>query len=116
MGTDAGPGFGWETINAYKLGVQWQATPTLALRAGAGFNDNPIPPSEVMFNILAPGVQKQHYTAGFTWQANPNNALNFGVMYSPSNSVTGANPLDPNQTIELEMWQWEATVGWTMTF
>lgn len=116
LGTDNGAGFGWETINAYKLGVEWQATPTVALRAGAGLNDNPIPSSEVMFNILAPGVQEQHYTAGLTWQVSPTSAFNVGMMYSPSSSVTGQNPLDPNQTIELEMWQWEGTVGWTWTF
>lgn len=120
LGTDNGAGFGWESINAYKLGVQWQATPTVALRAGVGYNDNPIPSSEVLFNILAPGVQKQHYTAGLTWQATPNSALNVGLMYSPKNSVTGVNPLAGGtgapQYIKLEMWQWEGTVGWTWTF
>jgi len=116
LGSDTGAGFGWETINAYKLGVEFEATPDLKLRAGVGFNDNPIPSSEVMFNILAPGVQEMHYTAGATWQVNPNNAILFGAMYSPSSSVTGANPLDPVQTIEIGMYQWEATVGWTWTF
>ena len=116
LGDNNGAGFGWETINAYKLGVEWQASPAIAVRAGVGLNDNPIPSTEVMFNILAPGVQEQHYTAGLTWQVNPNSAVNFGLMYSPANSVSGANPLDPAQTIEIEMWQWEGTVGWTWTF
>ncbi|MCK5274335.1 MAG: outer membrane protein transport protein [Alphaproteobacteria bacterium] len=116
LGTNNGAGFGWETINAYKLGVEWQASPAIALRAGVGLNDNPIPSSEVMFNILAPGVQEQHYTAGLTWQVSPNSAVNFGLMYSPSSSVSGPNPLDSNQTIQIEMWQWESTVGWTWTF
>jgi long-chain fatty acid transport protein len=116
LGDNNGAGFGWETINAYKLGVEWQASPAIAVRAGVGLNDNPIPSTEVMFNILAPGVQEQHYTAGLTWQVSPNSAVNFGLMYSPANSVSGANPLDPAQTIEIEMWQWEGTVGWTWTF
>ena len=115
LGANDGSGFGWETINAYKLGVQWQASPTIAVRAGVGINDNPIPSSEVMFNILAPGVQEQHYTAGLTWQQSPNSALIFGVMYSPSSSVTGQDPLGVH-TIEIEMWQFEATAGWTWTF
>ncbi len=118
MGSDGGAGFGWETINAYKLGVEFEATPDVKLRAGVGFNDNPIPSSEVMFNILAPGVQEMHYTAGATWQVDPNNAILFGVMYSPGSSVTGPNPLElpAQQTIEIGMYQWEATVGWTWTF
>lgn len=115
LGDDNGPGFGWETINAYKLGVEFAASPTIKLRAGASLNDNPIPKSEVMFNILAPGVQEQHYTAGLTWQIDPNNAINFGAMYSPSNSVTGQDPFGIHD-ITIEMYQWEATAGWTWTF
>ena len=91
------------------------ATPTVALRAGIGLNDNPVSSSDVMFNILAPGVQEQHYTAGLTWQVDPNNAINFGAMYSPSNSVTGQDPFGAHD-ITIEMYQWEATVGWTWTF
>lgn len=118
LGDADGAGFGWETINIYKLGLEWEATPTIALRAGAALNDNPIPESEVMFNILAPGVQEQHYTAGMTWKVTPNSAVNLGFMYSPKSSVTGANQLElaDQQTITIEMWQWESTVGWTWTF
>jgi len=118
LGSNNGAGFGWETINAYKLGVEWQVSPVIAVRAGIGINDNPIGSNDVMFNILAPGVQEQHYTAGLTWQVSPNSAVNFGLMYSPTSSVSGPNPLEApgQQTIELEMWQWEGTVGWTWTF
>lgn len=115
LGADDGSGFGWETINAYKLGVQFEASPTVKVRLGVGLNDNPIPNSEVTFNILAPGVQEQHYTAGLTWQVDPNNAVNFGAMYSPSNSITGQDPFGAHD-ITIEMYQWEATVGWTWTF
>lgn len=114
LGADTGAGFGWESINAYKLGMQFEASPDLLLRAGVGYNDNPIPASEVSFNILAPGVQKIHYTAGMTWKLNPNNAINLGAMYSPTNSVTG--PFMMGGDAKIEMWQWEATAGWTWTF
>lgn len=114
LGTDTGPGFGWDTIDSYKLGIEWEASPTIKVRAGIGLNDNPIPASEVTFNILAPGVQEQHYTAGLTWQINPNHALVAGVMYSPSNSITGTTAF--GDTITLEMWQFESTIGWTWTF
>lgn len=117
LGNDDGAGFGWESINAYKLGIQHEISPTITVRGGIAINDNPIQDTELIFNILAPGVQEQHYTAGLTWQKDPKNALNFGVMYSPSNTISGANPLDPAaQTIELEMYQYEITVGWTKLF
>lgn len=117
LGDDNGSGFGWDDVDAVKLGVSWEVNPTITVRAGVAFNDNPIPESEVLFNILAPGVQEQHYTAGMGWQVNSNNAINFGIMYSPSSSVTGTAPaLLGGGTIELEMYQVEATVGWTKTF
>jgi long-chain fatty acid transport protein len=115
LGDDGGPGFGWEDIDAFKFGVQWQTTPTIALRAGVGINDNPIPSSEVLFNVLAPGVQEQHYAVGLGWQYTPNSTFNFGAMYSPNNSVTGPNPFGGGD-ITIEMYQWELTAGWTWTF
>lgn len=117
LGADNGVGFGWEDIDAVKLGVSWEVNPTITLRAGIALNDNPIPASEVTFNILAPGVQEQHYTAGLGWKVNANNLINFGAMYSPSNSVSGSIPAGfGGGTAEIEMYQWEATVGWTRTF
>jgi long-chain fatty acid transport protein len=117
LGADNGAGFGWETINAYKLGIEVEATPTIKVRGGIGLNDNPIPAGEVLFNVLAPGVQEQHYTAGLTWQATPNSALLLGLMYSPTSSLTGTVPgFLGGGTVELEMWQFEATAGWTWSF
>lgn len=81
-------------------------------------NNNPIPESEVMFNMLAPAVQERHFTAGMTWQVGDNHAINIAGMYSPASSVSGPNPLETpgQQTIELEMSQWEATIGWTWSY
>lgn len=118
LGDSAGAGFGWESMNVVKLGVQWQATSKIAVRAGAALNSNPISSPNVIINILAPGVQEQHYTAGLTWKLNPSNAINFAFMYSPEASVTGPNVLEApdQQTISISMWQLESTVGWARTF
>src|ERR1019366_7311657 len=64
LGDDGGAGFGWRDVTAYKLGLQWAASPNLTLRAGYAYAKQPIPESEVLFNILAPGVIEQHITAG----------------------------------------------------
>lgn len=118
LGSPGGPGFGWDDIDIVKLGLEVPVGSSVKLRAGASLNTNPIPETEVMFNILAPGVQEQHFTAGMTWQVGDNHAINIAGMYSPSSSVKGPNPLElpDQQTIELEMSQWEATLGWTWTF
>ncbi len=87
--------------------------PDFTLRAGVSQGDQPIPSSEVLFNILAPAVIETHVTAGFTWNMRPTMEINVAGMYAPEKSLTGANPLDPGQTIELTMHQYEleASVG-----
>ncbi len=118
FGSPGGPGFGWDDVDIVKLGLELPVGASVKLRAGASLKNNPIPESEVMLNILSPGVQERHFTAGMTWQIGDNHALNIAGMYSPPSSVAGPNPMElpDQQTIELEMSQWEATLGWTWTF
>lgn len=114
LGNADGAGFGWRDMTVYKFGYQWQTNPQWTWRVGISQTDQPIPSSEVMFNILAPGVQETHVTAGFTFAKTQDSEINFAVMYSPESKVSGGNPLDPAQTIELKMdqWQLEASWGW----
>lgn len=113
LGASNGSGFGWEDMTIFKLGWQWAVNPDFTLRAGVSQGDQPIPSSEVFFNILAPAVMETHVTAGFTWNMSPTMEINVAGMYAPEKSQSGANPLDPVQTIELTMRQYEleASVG-----
>ena len=120
LGAAGGPGFSWKDVDAYKLGVEWEANDTWTWRAGAAMNNNPIGGSDVTLNILAPGVQDKHYTAGFDYKMNESNELGFALMYSPKSSVSGIEitPQGPNpgHTIELEMHQLQLTFEWTKRF
>ncbi len=89
MGSANGPGFGWSDVSVIKLGVQWQATPTMVLRAGYNQTTNPVKPENVTFNILAPGVIKQHYTVGGTYALSKDAEFTWAYMYAPKNTVTG---------------------------
>ncbi len=114
LGGSNGSGFGWEDMTIYKLGWQWAANPTWTVRAGVSQGDQPIPSSEVLFNILAPAVMETHVTAGFTWNMNPTTEISVAGMYAPEKSQSGPNPLAAgSQTIELTMRQYEleASVG-----
>ncbi len=115
LGAPEGAGFGWQNIFVIKGGVEWQSSPNWAWRAGYSYNEQPIPETEVMFNILAPGVQQHHITIGLSTIVKDRHELSFSGMYSPSNSVTGPNPLDAPgaQTIEIEMKQFELVVGYS---
>lgn len=118
LGDDDGAGFGWKDMTIYKLGAQVTPLPTLTLRAGYSYGEQPIPDSEVLFNMLAPGVVEQHVTFGVSKTLIPLLDIHFAFMYAFSNSVQGANPLEApgQQQIELTMKQIEAEVGVSFSF
>lgn len=124
LGAPNGPGFGWADIDVWKLGVQWQATPALALRAGFNRGDNPIAARDVTFNILAPGVVQDHYTVGFTWALARNSELSGYFARVPSKSVSGASlfngvfPAPPNAggTETIEMHENMLGIAWGIRF
>lgn len=103
LGAGNGAGFGWNDMTVYKFGAAWKADATSTWHFGYSFGDQPVDSSEVLFNILAPGVVEQHFTLGYTRETPGGNAWTVAAMYAPSESVRGINPLDPAQTIEISM-------------
>lgn len=122
LGNDQGVGYGWEDMTIIKTGVQWASNEEWTWRAGYSYAEQPIGESEVMFNMIAPGVIEQHITGGLTKKFTDNQKLDIAIMRGLSNSVTGPNPNDPpnaggtGQMIELEMDQWEFSVGYSKSF
>lgn len=119
LGSDNGAGFGWQDINVYKLGVQYVASEEWTWRFGYSKGDQPIPDSEVLFNILAPGVIEDHFTVGFSKALHRTpGRLNFALMYAPTQTVKGANPLEVpgGQQIELQMNEYEIEFGYSFGF
>jgi long-chain fatty acid transport protein len=118
LGDDNGAGFGWKDMSVFKAGVQWESSDVWTWRAGYSYGEQPTDSSQVLFNILAPGVIQNHVTAGFTRKICKNQGIDFAVMHAFSHSVLGPNPLEVpgQQTIRLRMNQWEASVGYSWTF
>ena len=116
LGGDNGAGFGWEDMTIVKLGYQWMSGTDWTWRVGLSNGDQPIPESETMFNIIAPAVIETHLTGGFTKKLGTKSELSAALMYAPNTDVEGQNPFDPNQTILIEMAQWEAEVSYGMKF
>lgn len=114
LGGNKGPGFGWRDMSVYKFGAQWKYDDTVTYRAGFSFSDSqPIPKSQMTFNILAPGVVETHFTAGLTNRMPSGNELSFSMMFAPSHSLKGPNNFDPSQTVEFSMHQFELEVGYS---
>jgi long-chain fatty acid transport protein len=119
LGGSDGAGFGWEDMLILKLGIEIDGGKGWTWRLGGSMADSqPIPESEVMFNILAPGVMETHVTAGFSKALSDTSSIDFAVMYAPSNSVSGPNPLEApgRQTIELQMEQIEVAIQYNKRF
>ena len=114
LGNDNGPGFGWDDMTIYKLGLQWEYSNDLALRAGVSYGEQPIPSSEVLFNILAPATIEWHFTAGATKQLSKASEVSVSAMYAPEKQVSG----DPfgSQPMSIQMHQFELEVSYGMTW
>jgi long-chain fatty acid transport protein len=117
LGYDDGAGFGWKDVLAVKFGAMFTGVEGWDFMAGYSYNQNPIPESEVMFNILAPAVVQNHVTAGFTKHIGTQNEVSLAFMYALDNSVTGENPLEypGQQTIKIAMRQWQVEIGYAFS-
>ncbi len=112
LGGRHGPGFGWRDMTVYKLGLAWQVNSDWTGRVGVSHGTQPIPGSQMTFNILAPGVIENHYAFGFTHHSGDHGELNFAFTYAPEKTVSGPNTFDPTQTITLKMHQYILEVGY----
>ncbi|WP_369026751.1 OmpP1/FadL family transporter [Qipengyuania sp. RANM35] len=115
FGSDGGPGFGWDDVDAWKIGAEYRPDDRTAFRVGYSHNSQPISGGDVTVNVLAPGVVQNHFTAGASFGLGSSTDLEFAVMYAPNESVNGIEitPLGPNpgRDIKIEMNQLELTVG-----
>jgi long-chain fatty acid transport protein len=113
-------GFGWDDVNVFKIGLEYQWSPKLLLRAGYNVTDNPIQARDVTFNILAPGVVTDHLTLGFTYSMGGGSELTMAYMHAFKNSVTGPsnNPNFPTggATETIEMSQNSLGIAWSRKY
>jgi len=118
LGGDNGLGFGWKSINVWKLGAEYKASSALTLRAGYNHTDNPIKSDQVTFNILAPGVVQDHVTLGMTYAVSPGSEVSFAYMHAFEKSVSG--PTNPNfpvgGTETIKMYQDSFGASYSMKF
>lgn len=118
LGTETGAGFGWDDMTTAKIGVQLRRGGGWTFRGGYSYGREPIPRSQVLFNILAPAVPEQHATFGLTRQLAGGRALHVAVTRAFQKAISGPNPLEAPgaQSISLKMQQWEAEAGLRIGF
>lgn len=115
LGGARGAGFGWDDMTTHKFGYQWVPTSMQdwTLRVGFSHGKQPIRDEQVLFNMMAPGVIENHFTTGFTHVLDNGKEYSFSLMYAPEKKITGPNPFDPTQQIELKMHQFEIEFGYS---
>ncbi len=91
LGPSNGRGFGWGDIDIWKIGVQYQHSDRLTIRAGIDRTDNPITGRDVTFNILAPGVVTNHYSVGFTLATDKSTEITGAYTYVAEKKVSGSS-------------------------
>ncbi len=116
LGSNGGPGFGWDDVGVWKLGVEYAYAKNLVLRAGWNHGDNPIQASDVTFNILAPGIIQDHVTLGFTYALPVGGEVTMAYTHAFENDVSGAtNPAFPaGGTDTIKMYQDSIGIAYSM--
>ena len=89
LGANGGAGFGWEDQTVYKLGMTYQYSPTLQMRAGYNHAKMPLTNLNTFFNILAPATVEDHLTLGATWTLANKSELTVSYMHAFSKGING---------------------------
>lgn len=119
LGQSNGGGFGWRNTTVYKLGVSYEWSKDLTIRAGYTTLRQPIPANQTFFNILAPGVVEDHLTLGGTWGMTPNTELTLGYMHAFKKKVSGAGSIPArfgggNANLQMKQNSLGVAFGWKM--
>jgi long-chain fatty acid transport protein len=91
LGNNDGAGFGWEDINVYKLGLSHAYSSGFTVRVGYDHCDQPIPNSQTLLNILAPGVVQDHLTLGGTWTLADKSEISVAYIHAFKKTVNGSS-------------------------
>ncbi len=76
----------WSDQTVLQLGVAWQYSPTLTLRAGANHGKDPIPAQYL--NCLFPATVEQHVSFGCGWRVSEAASIDVSYVHGFEHSVT----------------------------
>ncbi len=106
----------WENQIVYALGLEYDATKDVKVRAGFNYGKNPLDKDRAFESIAFPAVQESHYTVGVGWGLSQNSALNLGFMYAPTVTQTGANAMQGITSYETSLSETSLELGLSYKF
>jgi long-chain fatty acid transport protein len=101
----------WNDQWVFKVGAEWRAVPSLALRAGYNYGKNPLDASRAFENIAFPAVAEHHVTAGLGYDVTPRFTVNVAGMYAPETKLSGSNPRQMIASYQASMSQLALDMG-----
>jgi long-chain fatty acid transport protein len=104
-------GFGWSNVDVYKLGIEWKMNQATTLRAGYSWGTNPVSAPNAQFNILAPGVIKDHLTLGATYALSAESEMSVAYMHGFKNSVSGQGSPDGRNFVPVNIEMKQNSLG-----
>ncbi len=117
FGSTDGPGFGWRSIDVYKLGFEYNYSNDWTFRTGWNKGDNPVQKGEVSLAFLAPAIITDHLTFGYTNKLSDSSSYSMNFVHSFKNTMTdNFSPAFGGGTITIEMEQNALEFGYTKVF
>lgn len=88
-----GPGFGWNDVTVVKLGLCYDYSQDLTLRAGYNRAGQAIPADRTYFNMLAAATVRDHLTIGFTLRTFAGGELSAAYVHGFKAALSGSSTL-----------------------
>ena len=116
LGGDEGLGFGWQDIDVYSIGTQYELNDKWTLRAGFSYGDVPWDDVNTLFNVLAPATIEKHASLGGSYRLDRKHSINFAYTHAFMNTVNGTSTFTGPQTGYVRMQQDMLQIGYTYEF
>lgn len=80
-------GVGWHSVFAMSAGAQYLLTDALSVRLGYSYNQNPVPDSQSIFNVLSPTVLEHAIYLGASYRVTDALSLSLAYFHCFQNSI-----------------------------
>ena len=117
LGGDDGLGFGWDSLDVFKLGLRYDHNEKMSFMGGVSYNTDFISGRQALFNILAPATVRWHFTLGASYRHSASDEFNIAFAYMPEEEISGtSSSITQAQTGNIYMEQKDIEISWSHRF
>lgn len=117
LGGKDGLGFGWDSMDVFKLGLRYDHNEKLSFMTGASYNSEFSTGRQALFNVLAPATVRWHLTLGATYRHSDSDEFNLAFSYMPKEELSGTSPsITQSQSGSIYMQQMDIEISWSHLF